>query len=249
MSGGSSGTLREGGCKKILNDEVIIYTGSFGSGKTEIAINHSLKKAKQKNKTVIVDLDIVNPYFRSREMKEELKKIGIKVIAPPGKYAMADIPLISPEIKGIIQKSHRILILDVGGDDVGARALAGFYPILKDIKYQMNFVINPFRPFTKNYTEIKKMLNDIELSSRLKVNGLIANPNLGLETDVDAFINGNDVVKEVSSKLGLPIKFVAIEQEFYQKNKDIQKIKDNIFENRFIIKRFMELPWDKVNKQ
>jgi len=193
-----------------LKDEIIIYVGSFGSGKTEIAINHSLKELQNKNKAVIVDLDIVNPYFRSREIREDLKELGI---APPGKFAMADIPLISPEIKGVIQDSGRILILDVGGDDVGARSLASFYPVLKDTNYQMNLVINPYRPFTKNYEEIKKMLQEIEVSSRLKVNG-------GLETNIDLIIKGHKIVEEVSEKLNLPLNFLVIEQTIFQKIKD-----------------------------
>jgi cellulose biosynthesis protein BcsQ len=232
-----------------LSDEIIIYVGSFGSGKTEIAINHSLKELQNKNKAVIVDLDIVNPYFRSREIREELKELDIKVIAPPGKYAMADIPLISPEIKGAIQDSGRILILDVGGDDVGAKSLASFYPILKNTDYQMNLVINPYRPFTKNHEEIKKMLQEIEVSSRLKVNGLISNPNLGLETNVDLIIKGHKIVEEVSTKLSLPIKFLVIEQKIFQKSKDYPEFRDNYFNNIFIIKRFMELPWDKSTDQ
>jgi cellulose biosynthesis protein BcsQ len=232
-----------------LSDEIIIYVGSFGSGKTEIAINHSLKELQNKNKAVIVDLDIVNPYFRSREIREELKELDIKVIAPPGKYAMADIPLISPEIKGAIQDSGRILILDVGGDDVGAKSLASFYPILKNTDYQMNLVINPYRPFTKNHEEIKKMLQEIEVSSRLKVNGLISNPNLGLETNVDLIIKGHKIVEEVSTKLSLPIKFLVIEQKIFQKSKDYPEFRDNYYNNIFIIKRFMELPWDKSTDQ
>jgi hypothetical protein len=246
MPGSAESSFGRGGRKNLLKDEIIIYVGSFGSGKTEIAINHSLKELQNKNKAVIVDLDIVNPYFRSREIREDLKELGIKIIAPPGKFAMADIPLISPEIKGVIQDSGRILILDVGGDDVGARSLASFYPVLKDTNYQMNLVINPYRPFTKNYEEIKKMLQEIEVSSRLKVNGLVSNPNLGLETNIDLIIKGHKIVEEVSEKLNLPLNFLVIEQTIFQKIKDYPVIKDNFPCKIFLIKRFMELPWDKT---
>jgi len=230
-----------------LNDEVIIFVGSFGSGKTEIAINHSLKETKKINKVVIVDLDIVNPYFRSRELREKLKKYGVKVIAPPGKFAMADIPLISPEIKGIIQDSGRTLILDVGGDDVGAKSLSSFNPILRNINYQMNMVINPFRPFNKDYKEILTTLKEIEKSSRLKVNGLVSNPNLGLSTDIDSIIKGHEIVKEASEKLNLPIKFLVIEKAIFKKIKDYQIVKDNYLGIIYVIKRFMELQWDKAD--
>lgn len=229
-------------------DEVLIYVGSFGSGKTEIAINYSLKKAQEKKngKVIIADLDIVNPYFCSREMKEILEIHGVTVISPTGQFSMADAPFISPEIKGVLEGSERIFILDVGGDDIGSRSLSGFYPILKNIHYQMNLVVNPFRPFTKNYTEIKKMLDEIEIASRLKVNNLISNPNLGLKTDIETLIKGHEIVKEVSEKLYLPIKYLVIDQKIFQKIKDCSFIKNQKYRNLFIIERFMELPWEKT---
>lgn len=224
-----------------MKDEIIIYTGGFGSGKTELAINHSIKEAKSNLKVEIVDLDIVNPYFRSREMRKKLNELGIKVIAPPGKFAMADIPLISPEIKGAIQDTNRLLILDVGGDGVGAKALASFYTVLGKTNYQMNLVINPYRPFTRDSSQIQKMLNEIELASRLKINGLISNPNLGSETDIELIIEGNKIVEEVSEKINLPIRYLAIEKSIYkQMNKSQISIK-----KLFVIQKYMELPWDK----
>lgn len=226
-----------------MKDELIIYVGSFGSGKTELAINQSIKTIKKEKKVVIIDLDIVNPYFRSREMREKLKELGIKVIAPPGKLAMADIPLISPEIKGVIQGSNRLLLLDVGGDDVGAKSLASFYPVLKDTDYQMNLVINPYRPFTKNSDEMLVMLREIEISSRLKINGLISNPNLGSQTDLELITRGHKIVKDLSKKINLPVKYLAIEQKI------VDKIDKHQFEEPiFVLQRYMKLPWDEKNK-
>lgn len=246
MSGNYEGSLRKGGGKNLLKDEIVIYTGSFGSGKTEISINHSIKAIENGGNVVIVDLDIVNPYFRSREMRDNLKDLGINVIAPPGKYAMADIPLISPEIKGIIQDINRLLIIDVGGDDVGAKSLATFYPVLKESGYEMNMVVNPFRPFTNNVSQIQAMLQEIEVASRLKVNGLISNPNLGSETDLELIKKGHKIVKQVSEKVKLPIKYLVVEKSFYKnirKNKVNDLINNN--ENIFPIHRYMQLPWDK----
>ena len=222
-----------------MKEEIIIYTGSFGSGKTELAINHSLKASKEQKKVVLVDLDIVNPYFRSREMREELKEMGIRVVAPPGKFALADMPFISPEIKGIMQDSDRILILDVGGDDVGAKSLASFYPVLKDSGYQMNMVINPYRPFTKNSDEIQSLLRQIEQSSRLRVNGLISNPNLGDWTDLAFIMKGHHIVRDVSEKVNLPIRYLAIKQSM---EKEVRK--NQFQESVFFIQRYMKLPWD-----
>ncbi|MFW5872997.1 MAG: hypothetical protein ACOCVN_03325 [bacterium] len=222
-----------------MKDDIVIYTGSFGSGKTELAINQSIKAIQKKEKVVIVDLDIVNPYFRSREIREKLQELGIKVIAPPGEFAIADIPLISPEIKGTMQDSCRLLLLDVGGDDVGAKSLASFYPVLKDTGYQMNLVINPYRPFTKNSDEILAMLREIEISSRLKINGLISNPNLGSQTDLKLIIQGHKIVKDVSKQINLPVKYLAIEQTIAKKI-DKHQFEDPIF----VLQRYMKLPWN-----
>jgi hypothetical protein len=227
-----------------LKEEIIIFTGSFGSGKTEIAINQSIEALKSKERVVIVDLDIVNPYFRSRDMREKLKDIGIDIIAPPGKFAMADLPLISPEIKGVIQDSNRKLLIDVGGDEIGAKSLASFYPVLKNSDYQMNMVINPYRPFTQNSTQIHKMLQDIELSSRLKINGLISNPNLEEQTNLEVITKGHNIVKEVSKYLDLPIRYLTIEKSIYQ-----EIGKPNFTEDTIIIRRYMNLPWDEPENE
>ena len=220
---------------------MVIYTGSFGSGKTELVINQSIviKQKSKKDKVIIVDLDIVNPYFRSREKKEELERIGIKVIAPPGKFAMADLPLISPEIKGTLEASKRVLLLDVGGDDVGAKAISGFYQVLKGINYQLNMVINPYRPFTKNLNEMWHMLKSIEISSRLKVNGLISNPNLGSRTTTSVIIKGHYLVKEFSEQVNIPIRYLVLDGKFYKKIANTQ-----LQEKLYPIKRYMLLPWD-----
>ena len=223
----------------LLKEEIIIFTGSFGSGKTEIAINQAIEALKRQENVIMVDLDIVNPYFRSRDMREKLKDIGIKVIAPPGKFAIADLPIISPEIKGTIQGSNRKLIIDLGGDDVGARSIASFYPVLKNVGYQMYMVINPYRPFTQNSEEIERMLQEIELSSRLKINSLISNPNLGVQTDLDIIVKGHNIVEEASKKLCLPIKYLTIEKSIYQKIGEY-----DFTVKTMLINRYMSLPWD-----
>lgn len=221
-----------------MKKEIFIYTGSFGSGKTELAINHAQKANKEGKKVVIVDLDIVNPYFRSREMREKLKDDNITVMAPPGKLAMADLPLIMPETKGLIQTPQHSLILDVGGDDIGAKSLASFYPVLKDKPYRMLMVINPYRPFTKNKEEIGKMLQEIEQSSRLKVNGLISNLNLGNKTDLQTVMKGHQIIQQTARSLKLPVAYLAVLNDLYQ------TMKNHEFDiDIFPIQRFMKLPW------
>ena len=221
-------------CKRIK-----IFVGSFGSGKTEIAINYSIYCRKNHSQVAIVDLDIVNPYFRTREAKDTLNLKGIKVISPEGEMAYADLPLISPEIKGLIQNSDYYLILDVGGDDVGTVVLGNFKSFIKDLDYEMLIVVNSYRPFTQDIPQIQQMIQEIENSSRLKVSGIISNPNLSSQTNIEAIKKGHILIRQAAQKLKMPIKFICIDERFSQKIKQ-----ENFEEPLFYIKRFMRLPWN-----
>jgi len=233
---------RRGG-KNILNNiiskRIKIFVGSFGSGKTEIAVNYSIYCRKSRDKVAIVDLDIVNPYFRTREAKDALNLKGVKVISPEGKMAYADLPLISPEIKGLIQNSNYHLILDVGGDDVGSVVLGNFRNIIQNYDYEMLLVVNSYRPFTQDIPQITQMAQEIENSSRLKISGILSNPNLSIQTDEDVIKKGHILIKQAAQKLNLPIKFICIDERFSKKIKQ-----ENFEEPIFYIKRFMHLPWN-----
>ena len=222
-----------------MNKRIKIFVGGFGSGKTEIAINYSIYYKKNHNQVAIVDLDIVNPYFRTREAKDTLNLKGIKVISPEGEMAYADLPLISPEIKGLIQNSDYHLILDVGGDDVGTVVLGNFKSFIKELDYEMLLVVNSYRPFTKSVHQIKQIAQEIENTSRLKINGIVSNPNLSSQTDEETIKKGHILIKQAAQKLNLPIKFICIDERFSQKIKQ-----ENFEESIFYIKRFMHLPWN-----
>jgi MinD-like ATPase involved in chromosome partitioning or flagellar assembly len=213
--------------------------GGFGSGKTEIAINYSIYCKKNYNQVAIVDLDIVNPYFRIREVKDTLNHKDIKVIAPQDEWAYADLPLISPEIKGLIQDADYHLILDAGGDDIGTVVLGNFKSFLKDSDYEMLLVVNSYRPFTQSIPQIKQMAQEIENTSRLKISGVISNPNLSTQTDEEIIKQGHILIKRAAQKLKLPLKFICIDERFSKKLKT-----ENFKEAVFYIKRFMKLPWE-----
>jgi len=222
-----------------LNKRINIFVGSFGSGKTEIAINYSIYCRKSRDKVAIVDLDIVNPYFRTRERRNALNLKGVKVIAPEGKLTYADVPLISPEIKGLIQNPDYCLILDVGGDDTGTVVLSNFNYFLKDLDYEMLLVVNSYRPFTQSVPQIKQMAQEIENRSRLKIHGIISNPNLSRQTNEETIKKGHILIKQAALKLNLPVRFICVDKRFSK------KIKSESFEEPiFYIKRFMHLPWD-----
>lgn len=216
-----------------------ILTGHFGSGKTEIAINLAIKEAKHFSKVALNDLDVINPYFRSRDVGEHLGKLGVELIAPKGILASADLPIVSPEIYRVLQdKSYRVII-DVGGDKDGATALGQYYHHLKEEDYELLFVINSNRPYVSTVEGVINTIHQIETVSRLKVTGLINNTNLGCsETTVDILLDGIKLSEEVSEKLGIPFLYSTISD----------KISDNdefgALTNINYIKRFMTLPWE-----
>ncbi|MEA1939821.1 MAG: hypothetical protein U9N03_04060 [Candidatus Caldatribacteriota bacterium] len=222
-----------------MSKRINIFVGGFGSGKTEIAINYSIDCKKRCHQVAIVDLDIVNPYFRSREAKEILNLKGVKMVSPEGKFTYSDIPIISPEIKGLIQNQDFRLILDVGGDDVGSVVLGNFRNFIMDFDYEMFLVVNTYRPFTRNVSQIKQIAEEIESTSRLKISGIVSNPNLSIQTDEKIIIDGHKEIVKASKALNIPTKFVCVDERFMKKVN-----KENIEEPIFYIKPYMKLPWN-----
>jgi hypothetical protein len=151
----------------------------------------------------LVDLDVVNPYFRSRDVRERFTKEGIEVIAPEDSFGHADLPMISPRIRGAIQDLNKIVILDVGGDPAGCRALGRFVEDANIRGYEMHFVVNTKRPFTSSFEEIKSMKEMLEKSSKLKISEIICNTNLMEFTDVALIKKGIKLIKKVAKSEGL----------------------------------------------
>ncbi|MBO8137791.1 MAG: hypothetical protein H0Z40_06615 [Desulfotomaculum sp.] len=188
---------------------VTIFTGNLGSGKTEIAINFALHLRKKAEKVFLVDLDIINPYFRTRLARDCLGESGLNVVCPTADLANADVPALSPAVRGALQVEGGFCVCDIGGDDVGAIALGRFKPLLPPERYNFYFVINTLRPLTKTVKAIEEMLDSIEKTSRLKATALVNNTNLGAETTVDVVLNGEKLVQEAAEKLNLPVAFTA----------------------------------------
>ncbi|MFN7252157.1 MAG: hypothetical protein ACK4M9_15355 [Anaerobacillus sp.] len=216
-----------------------IITGHFGSGKTEIAINLAIKESEKYPKVALNDLDVINPYFRSRDVGEHLKKLGVELIAPKGVLATADLPIVSPEIYRVLNdKSYRVII-DVGGDKDGATALGQYYHHLKDEDYELLFIINANRPYVSSVEGVINTIRQIEAVSRLSVTGLINNTNLGCnETTLDNVVLGSKISEEVSKNLNIPFLYTTLSD--YLGNSEGFDALTNIN----YIKRFMTLPWE-----
>ena len=188
---------------------IVVIVGNYGSGKTEVAVNLAIHQKKAGKDVRIADLDLVNPYFRTREAREVLGDLEIDVVLPPKKYLQADLPILSPQVSGMIRKPSQLTLIDAGGDDVGATVLASLADAFKDKSVQMLQVINPFRPFTETMEGCMKIKDEIETASRLQVTGLIGNANLIGDTTVDHILEGYEFVKRLSGESGLPLMFVT----------------------------------------
>lgn len=214
-----------------------IFTGHFGSGKTEIAINYAIDSVKTNKKTYIVDLDIVNPYFCIREFKDKLESYGINVIASNPEYVNAELMVVPPEVLSIFNKEDRNVIIDVGGDDRGAVALGQFNKYFNENVYKMYFVINNNRPFIKNAEETIQYIKSIEKASRLKITELISNTNMSYETTIQDILKGHKEAKKLSKMSGIPYKCTIC-------RKDLVKEVENYVDTKvYGIDIFMKTPW------
>ena len=90
------------GVKQIKG--IVIIVGNYGSGKTEVSINLAVNQKRAGVDVKIADLDLVNPYFRTREARKPLLKLGIEVVVPEEKYLQADLPILSPVVAGLIRQ-------------------------------------------------------------------------------------------------------------------------------------------------
>ena len=196
----------------LPKNRINIIVGNFGSGKTEVSVNLALMLSGE-HRVRIVDLDVVNPYFRCREAREEMERAGIDVIYPKGEFHAADLPIVLPEVKGAIDGNEGYVIFDVGGDDLGARVLGSLADVISNRSYSMFQVINTRRPFTRTVNGCLKMKEEIESASRLRITGLVANTHLIDQTDLDVVKEGLDTAREVADQAGLTLEFVAINRE------------------------------------
>jgi tRNA uridine 5-carbamoylmethylation protein Kti12 len=190
-----------------------VFTGHFGSGKTELAINFAKSLALQNIKTSLVDIDIVNPYFCVRDLKDELEEMGIRVIASNPHFSNAELMVIPPEVVSVFNDKSKDVIIDVGGDDSGAVVLGRYHEYFTKEQYEMYFVINSNRPFTSNIEDTEEYIRAIEVASRLKVTHLISNTNMSYETTKEDILKGDKLVKELSEKLNLPYKYTMCRRD------------------------------------
>ncbi len=188
-----------------------IISGHYGSGKTNIAVNIAKKLADKKSNVALADLDIVNPYFRSKDSQRELEEKGIRLICSLYANSNVDIPALPQEIYSITDDKNQTVVLDIGGDDRGALVLGRLADAIKqEDDYEMLMVINKFRPETKDADSAIEIMREIEAASKIKFTGIINNSNLGNETDENCILSSLGYAEEIAEKTGIPVVMTTV---------------------------------------
>ena len=183
-----------------------LFAGHYGSGKTNIAVNYALLLAAEGKKVCIADLDIVNPYFRTKDSARELEAAGIDLISPQFANSNVDLPALPAEAYRLVTDRQTYGIMDIGGDDRGAYALGRYVPsILEENNYRMVFVANCYRPLTRTPEEAMEVMREIEDACKLRFTDIINNSNLGPETTAETVISSQAYMEALSKLSGLPI--------------------------------------------
>ena len=202
-------------CKAVKR--VTVFAGHYGSGKTNIAVNYALEQKKGFDRVAIADLDIVNPYFRSKDAMDVLEENGVRLISSPFANTNVDTPALPAEAYALVHDKECRAIIDVGGDDRGALALGRYAPdITAEDDYEALLVINMYRPLTANARDCAEIMREIELSSSIPFTGIVNNSNLGSATTAEDVLESVEYANEVSRVTGLPIKYTCVREGLYE---------------------------------
>ncbi len=205
---------------KFYNEpHLYIFTGHFGSGKTEVSVNFAMELRKQKPnaKIALIDMDIINPFFRSADAKEALESEGITVEIPLYANTNVDVPALTGKMGSLIENNEYDIILDIGGDDLGARAVGYYSEIINARPHTIYFVANSFRPFTSTLPAALKIYDEVEASTRLKISGIINNSNLLGQTTPETVLEGLKLINEISESRNTPVLLHSVMRPLYGK--------------------------------
>ena len=183
-----------------------LFAGHYGSGKTNIAVNYALHLAAEGKKVCIADLDIVNPYFRTKDSAKVLEQAGVDLISPLFANTNVDLPALPAEAYRLVADKSEYGIMDIGGDDRGAYALGRYVPAMKEEgNYRMIFVANCYRPLTRTPEDAMEVMAEIEAACGLKFTDIVNNSNLGTETTPETVLESLPYMEKLSQLSGLPI--------------------------------------------
>ena len=192
---------------------ISIFTGHFGSGKTEVALNYAFRLKEMGKDVIIIDFDIVNPYYRTKDAEALLEEKGIRVIAPGYANMNIENPSLPPEINVAFEDKSKYVIFDVGGDDDGATPLGRYHASFAAEPYELFFVLNARRMLTQDVDGALEIMRNIEAVSGLKVSSVINNTHLKQYTDIAVLEEGQALAEKFSAATGLPIAYITGQAE------------------------------------
>lgn len=198
------------GFEDMFEKRINIFVGHYGSGKSEIAVNAAVHIRQERESVILADMDIVNPFFRSLDAKKQMESLGIRVLAPLFANTNVDVPALVPEISVALRSPDKSAILDVGGDEDGARVLGRYHNDIPEDGYDMFFVINRARPLTDDLEQTLQYMEVIQEASRLKITQLISNTHYLDQTTPEDVAYGLELSRQVSEKTGIPIAAVSV---------------------------------------
>lgn len=191
-----------------LERRVTVVCGHYGTGKTNLSINLALDCARHGEDVTLVDLDVVNPYFRSADYAGVLTENGVRVVGPNFANTNLDTPSLPGAVRNVIAEGSRVIV-DVGGDDAGATALGVYSRTLADADPDVIYVVNRYRSMTTHAEEAVQILREIEATSHLRATCVANNSHLKQDTSEDTVLDSMGFAEEVASASGLPLRFTT----------------------------------------
>lgn len=191
----------------MIGPRVTVICGAYGAGKSEcsIALARTLPAP-----VTLIDLDVVNPYFRSRQARQLLEGEGITVIGNSLRIdAGIDLPAIPGAVAPALSDSARRVVVDLGGDAAGARALRQFLPSLPVEATELVYVVNRFRPENRDAPRTRASLRAIEGEIGVACTGLISNSHMLHETREEHISAGLRLCRELSAETRIPVAYIA----------------------------------------
>lgn len=225
---------------------ITVLMGHAGVGKTNVALGFSLVEAERGHKVTLVDLDVVNPYFRSSDYPELLAGAGIRLIAPVLARTTLDTPSLTGELDATIGEAMadptQRIIIDVGGDDDGATTIGRWSAMLCEAGAKVFYVVSAFRALTTEPEAAAAMLPDIEEHAHLRANAILNTSNLGDETTTEHVEHGRAFAREVAALCNLPLAATVV-PEVATKGASWE-VSPECTEPIIVMPRHVRMPWD-----
>ncbi|MBQ7792702.1 MAG: ATP-binding protein [Clostridia bacterium] len=217
---------------------ITIFAGHYGSGKTTAAVAYAKKLREQHEKVMIVDIDLINPYYRTKDAQDELDALGIRVISPTYANTNIETPSVPAEMMAAFSQKDTYVVFDAAGDDDGAVVLSRFFVEFSQEDYDFFLVVNTKRPLTKDKESIIIYKEDIETASRLRFTALVNATNLSEETEISHILEGEAIVEEVAKETDLPNRYTFVKKDL------IPALPEALQQKAMAVTLFHKKPWE-----